>query len=467
MSAPHTPASVPETARRITGLFRNQFLNREGLISRNYPTSSRTLFDNFDDIAPFLLHFGHEDFLLDQVHRLTPGSFEALLPTGGILYAYKIDEYLGGLNAIYNTTGVPQARDLLSDAIEKCRGYFLDESGNFSETYDLRRRERSPFFAPWSAGLLETFLELDYLDPELPDLVSRILRSWIVHPFFSEYGLFPFRGTFSPTLNRWDAFPGILGHWCAEPPSRGDSGSGWRATLRRHPTVFVTRTLWNRYLRSGRWVQLMKSNTTPVFTMIELYRRTHATVWADAVDRWIEAALERLIDSSGRPLNAWYPPNGCGVPTLVAGFILIDVLCDAFAIIGRHRRWLDAAERIAEACLKWAWPNGLLPMHPGGDRDHLDGQVDFAISLRRVGELKQRNDLRVRSFKLMDDTLCLHQTQEGFCTHIDREGRPITLPFNTIDPKYNGLLLKGLIHLSEPDRRIYENPDLMDLFKDR
>ena len=31
---------------------------------------------------------------------------------------------------------------------------------------------------------------------------------------------------------------------------------------------------FNRYLKSGHWAQLMKSNTTPVFTMIELYKLT-------------------------------------------------------------------------------------------------------------------------------------------------------------------------------------------------
>lgn len=460
--------TLQETADWIANIFRDEFVNDEGLISRTYPPSSRTLFDNFDDIAPFLLHFGHGDFLLDQVSRLGPESFEALLPTGEVLYSYKIDEYLGGLNAVYAGTGSPHARELLLDAIAKCRKYFLDGPETFSETYDLRRHERSPFFSPWSAGLLETFLELDYLDRDLPLLVGNVLRHWISHPFFSDHGLFPFRGTFDSTRDRIDALGAVFQRWCAEPPSRGELGPGWRAALRQHPAVFLGRTFWNRYLRSGRWVQLMKSNTTPVFTMIELHRRTGAPIWAGAIKRWIDAAIEHLIDTSGRPLSTWHPSGeGNGRPTLVAGFILIDVLCDASNAMGHRASWLDVAENIARTCLDWAWPNGLIPMFPGADRDHLDGQVDFSIALRRIGELKQCGDLRAHAFRLMNDALSLHRTPEGFCTHVDREGRPIRLPFNTVDPKYNGLLLKGLIHLSEPDRLIYDSPDLMDLFKDR
>lgn len=38
---------------------------------------------------------------------------------------------------------------------------------------------------------------------------------------------------------------------------------------------------------------------------------------------------------------------------------------------------------------------------------------------------------------------------------------------NTIDPKYNGLLLKGIISLENQNKKIHESKYIHDLFKDR
>lgn len=466
-SSVRTATELRAISEWIGELFETQFLNSDGLISRTYPPTSRTILDNFDDIAPFLLYFNRSKLLLHQLERLNLESFENSLPIGGVLYSYKIDEYLGGLDAIYKKTGSQSALKILVDAVDKSLNYFLGQDGNFAETFDLVRQERSPYFAPWSAGLLETYLDLDYINSELLDTVSNVMTSWVEHPFFKTQGLFPFRGTFSPFRNRLDAMLAASGRWSQEPPSRGEDGIGFKSALKRNPAVYSFRLLQNRYFRSGQWSQVMKSNTTPVFTLIELYRRTGHSKWAGAIERWIDAATSKFVRPAGHVLSAWYPSSTQGGPTLVAGFILIDVLCDAFVALGGNRRWLDIAQKICDAYLAGAWGNGLIPMSPGAQKNHIDGQVDFSISMRRVGELTGRNDLRDRSFELMSAALYWHQTPEGFCTHVDSAGKPVRLPCNTVDPKYNGLLLKGLIHLLESERRIYESPDLMDLFKDR
>ena len=54
------------TASFIIGMFKTVFINSDGLISRINPPSNRTIFDNFDDIAPFFLFFDEEKFLIDQ-----------------------------------------------------------------------------------------------------------------------------------------------------------------------------------------------------------------------------------------------------------------------------------------------------------------------------------------------------------------------------------------------------------------
>jgi len=151
----------------------------------------------------------------------------------------------------------------------------------------------------------------------------------------------------------------------------------------------------------------------------------------------------------------------------VSGFIAIDVACDAWWFADRDDTLLQSARKIAETCLTWRWSNGLIPMTPAADRDHLDGQVDFAISLRRLAELTGDERLLDASVSLLLSALTAHETPAGFCTHMGRDGSVMTLPWNTVDPKYNALVLKGLVSLATLDRTIYGSPDLHDMFKDR
>ncbi len=474
--AQENPA-ITDAAEAIIGAFRDGFLNDDGLISRTFPPSDRTIFDNLDDIAPFLMEFGEEDFLLKQIRRLDKGAFERLLPEHNVLYAAKIDEYLGGLNAIYRRTGDGHAKALLDDAVTKCLGYFSGQGGRFSESFDFTCGRSSPFFSPWSAGLLETFLEIGDLYPHLPEISESVLDRWIGHWYFRRFGLFPFRASFSPFLERAGRRAAARGRWCHHyppfpdpPPRSAPRGMKARAKDYLRPAVQAMRRKRRRanylYAQSGHWSQLMKSNTTPVFAMIELHRRTGKERWRDAVRRWIESAVATMVRPDGVH-GTFYPPERLGPASLVDGFILIDVLCDAWWEVDRNPTYLDRAEEIARNCLSWRWDIGVIPMTQQGDRDHLDGQVDFSISLRRVGELADRPDLSKTSTELMECALTAHRVEGGFCTHVDREGRRVTLPFNTVDPKYNGLLLKGLIHLQTSTEPIYGSRRLMDLFKDR
>jgi hypothetical protein len=457
---------VTGLADRVAELFRTRFLNADGLISRQCPPTTRTLFDNLDDVAPFLIYFGHADFLVEQVSRLTPASFENLLAQGQVLHSYKIDEYLGGLNAIAGATDSSHAQKLLDDAVAKCLGYFFIAPDQFAETFDLVSRQASPYFSPWSAGLLETFLEIDSPTIDLAAISNDVLKRWVSHPYFTSYGLFPFRGSFDPLVQRREEAMAARGRWCGEPPTRGAEGR-WRNLVARLPAVHALRTEVHRRYRSGHWSQLMKSNTTPIFLSLELHSRNGEPCFRDVVQRWIESVELRLISPEGDVRSAWHEDGSVGVPTLVAAFIVIDVLCEAHVVLGGERDWLGLAARIATRQLELAWENGLIPMYPGSDRDHLDGQVDFSISLRRLAELCGREDWLQRSFVMAGNALVLHWTNDGFCTHLDRGGRPVVLPSNTVDPKYNGLALKALVHLAERDALIYHSPHLADLFKDR
>lgn len=465
------PPDIGELADWIVSLFRGAFLNSSGLVSRDFPTTARTILDNLDDLAPFLVYFGQAEFLLEQARCLSPGSFEAELPIGNVLHSYKIDEYLGGLNAIFRATGDGHVHHLLLDAIDRTLRCFLVGDDYFVESFDLSSGRRSPYFSPWSAGLLETFLELADLRPDLPTIVASVMDGWCRHPFFLATGLFPFRGSRSMPREAAARATARLRLWCGEAPHfglmPGEGGGGrMRTALKTSPAVYRARRTVNEWARSGLWVQLMKSNTTPAFTMVALHKLTGDAVWRERLLRWIDAALGRL--GCGRGVRgAWRPGDPSAVPTLVAGFIMIDVLCDAFWHIEQAPRLIEAAERIALACLSWRWHNGLIPMTPDGRWDHLDGQVDFAVALRRLADLAGKGEYREAARNLMMATFVRHRSPEGLVTHVDEKGDVLRLPRNTVDPKYNGLALKGLINLRTMDEPLYGNTMLMDLFKDR
>jgi hypothetical protein len=455
-------------AQRVIDRFRGDFLNAEGLVSRTFPPSERTILDNLDDIAPFMAWWGAGDLLKAQVAKLTPDDFERRLPQGNLLYAYKIDEYLGGLNVVWKGTGDPHARRLLTDAVEKSWAYFGDPDLGLAEFYDFDARARSPFFSPWAAGLLETFLELDDNDDAMAQRVDAVLDLWWQHPYVAATGLLPFRGTFDPLQRRAEDFWARRGRWAGEAPIRsvGRRGSHARDVLRGSRAVNGVRRLLWRWGASGLWSQLMKSNTTPVFLAIALYARTKDETWRRRIRRWFEAVNHQLVRAEGVH-GAVANGTPLGEPTLVAGFITIDAACDAWWHVERDDWLLDLAQSIALRCLQWKWENGLIPMTPSADRDHLDGQIDFAIALRRLAELTGKEFYRAASVGLLQAALARHDTPAGYCTHVRRNGSIVELPQNTIDPKYNGLVLKGLVSLATLDERIYGSPHLADLFKDR
>ena len=76
--------------------------------------------------------------------------------------------------------------------MEKCIKYFIVD-GILVESYDLWTGSPSPFFSPWSAGLLETFLEMRDDYPQLDDIVVEVVGRWLKNKFYEREGLSPFR----------------------------------------------------------------------------------------------------------------------------------------------------------------------------------------------------------------------------------------------------------------------------------
>ena len=451
--------------RSISQNFETRFLNNKGLISRNYPPNKRSILDNFDDIVPFLDYFGYSNIIFSQIELLNTSSYEQELAVNGILYSYKIDEYMGGLNHMAKKYKNTKTNLLLEDAIKKTFDYFIDDS-QFSDVYNLEKRQAANFYSTWSAGFLETILEIK--DNKFIGDVEKIMKAWINSEFFREFNLFPFRSSLNYMNNSLEKINSSLNNWCSEVPEKIEiHPNKFKNFIYKNFKYYEYKNFINRYLKSGHWAQLMKSNSTPVFTMIELYKLTKKEIWSKYVIYWLDSALDKFIDKNSTPFQIWYPNNKKFGPSLTAGFIFIDIICDIYNFVQRNDEWLEKAIKIANKCISWSWDNGLIPMSPISNINHIDNQIDFAISIRKLAELANISSLRKASFNLVERTLLMHNSKKGFYTHLYKDGSFKNLSQNTIDPKYNGLLLKGIIHLEEKNIEIYKNDYLVDLFKDR
>ena len=247
-------ATLESARRTIVDGLKCRFLTPAGLMARNNPPDTRTLFDNFDDVAPFLLACGEVDFLRAQISRLPEDPFADLLASGGVVYAYGVDEFAGGLGAVWRATGDAEIGRRTQDAFGRAFALFADPDLGLSECVDLVDGRRSPHFAPWSASLLEAAVELPSPDPAWIAISRNALGRWLGHPFVRRHGLFPYRGTFAPARRAADLFAAWTGRRAAGHPNGSARGLSRRLARWRYD-----------WTRTGAFARLMKSNTSPFF----------------------------------------------------------------------------------------------------------------------------------------------------------------------------------------------------------
>lgn len=452
-------------ANKIISIFKSNFLNDDGLISRTFPVSERTIFDNFDDIVPFFIYFGETDFLVEQIRKSQYLTFESLLGFNGIILSHKIDEYIGGLYAVYRATNKEKqcVNNALSVAIDRVFKYFI-YNDDLLMAYDISQKKRINVRTFWSSGLLETFLEMGEDYPNLLSITFRILDNWINTPFFLKYGLFPFR------VNPGKSFFNKINNNISIKNYR------WNSILNKDVPVplknnnrelkYLFKRVCFEYLPTGNFIQLMKANSTMIFLLIEAYRITGNPRYCEAIEYWIESIYEKLCDGGKVYGYADMKFNRYNA-SLADAFIYIDILCDYYFFVNKKIEYLNRAKNVAEKWLSLQWNNALIPMFEECEIDHIDNLVDFSISLRRLSELIGNNVYLDEAKKIMDAAITFHYTEAGFVTHVTKSGLQVSgKPFNNIDPKYNALFLKGLINLLTTDKLIY-NSTLHDLFKDR
>jgi len=439
-----------EKAYELINIIKQRFVNNDGYIARSFPPTSRTLLDNLDDIVPFFLYFGEADFLLEQVHKVQKkgDGLISLCSSHGMLRTRQIDEWFGGLYAIWKATRDASAFDLLSESVKFVHENLIYKN-NLSGAYNLCTGKSSPYYESWSSGLLEVFAEMRDDFPDLFDTSMMIMRNWIRDEYFAAYGLFPYRVFSHSLLNAYQKL--IASKWIESSNSQETSTGGRITRLSRH---------FRFQLHNGWYSQLMKSNSTSAFALLEFYRSTKDEFWKQSLIRWCENALQSFV-VDGLVYSEYYPMlKKATSPSISPAFILVDVICDGSWWIPEMCKYLPVAKSILDTYWQKRLPDGVLSYN-FKRYAHIDSQVDFSVSLRKFAEVSGDVEYLHRAKELMDLALNLFYSPNGYWTYFGDLSES-----NLIDPKYNALFLKGLINVMTIEQNSYNNT-LHGLFKDR
>lgn len=446
-------AQARRQAAELISLIKSRFLRGDGQLARQFPPGERSLLDNFDDLAPFFLYFNEADFLCGQVRavRKAGDDMVSICSNHGVLLTRNLAEWLGGLHAVWRATRDQETLALLTESVDFILRHVID--GDFlPAALHVRRKSRVPYYEPWSGDVLEVFCEMRQEFPEAFERAQKIMGTWIEADYFRRYGLFPYR-VYRSGLKQWldeNLFSARMPEpLSAEPP--WEFGGRWFLKNAKRRLQFLTISGW--------YSQLMKSNSTPAFTFQTFFEVTRNPLWKQASLAWCENS-QRAFCEDGHVSMDFFPTSGLRrAPSVTPAFILADVYCDAVRLGLGGDGLLSAARKILE--VQWAQrlPNGLVPYEEGGLLAHIDSQVDLSVSLRRYAAVSGDRRFLTQARDLMERALVVHGTPEGFLTFSGVGTRPV------IDPKYNALVLKGLINLLTLEDALTE--PLHDLLKDR
>ena len=391
MTSTATEIDVVQKAKELIDIIKSRFINSESLLAKQYPPGARTLFDNFDDIVPFFIYFDETDFLLEQIQIVNKqkNPMLSLCACNGILDTRYVDEWFGGLHALWKATNDTTTYNLLQDSVTFIESHILN-NGFLSASYTVKTNTASRYYESWSSGLLETSCEMRESFPKLFQRAQNVLRTWLQDDYFNKYHLFPYR-IYSSRAMRYlqqslssRTFPiSNLGVSLCNIPDQ------------RSPKILLKKMLF--YMSNGLYSQMMKSNSTCAFTLLEFYRVTCDVFWLDSLKKWIHAAEKYFYDDGKVYMDCIPPGTKKRSAGLVPSFIFVDVLCDTAYFAGERlggdrKRYLNIAKNIIDHCWNDSMDTGLIPHFTNGDFAHIDGQVDFAVSLRRFAELTNQEE---------------------------------------------------------------------------
>ena len=120
------------------------------------------------------------------------------------------------------------------------------------------------------------------------------------------------------------------------------------------------------------------------------------------------------------------------------------------------------AVRLAHIVERHRWPSGLIPVHEGAERDHVDIMVDYGIALCRLAERTGDATWRERGVAGWAEMWRTHGTPHGLALGVGIDGSIRDL---RIIVKYQFLAVKSL--LAAASTHLLDDAALGRLIRDR
>src|SRR3989344_7188 len=182
-------STILKEARAVIDLIKGRCLNEEGHIVRLYPQKEGTIYADFDDLVPFFLYFGEDEFIARQIKISKEATFHGLTVFNGKIVSWRNDEYLGALCSFYRKHPESWLKAYIEEIFDNIKKY-LFYGDHIIAYYDLERNKKSKIYSPWAGGLLEVFLENSDLFPEWREAALKVADQWLQSESFKRYGLF-------------------------------------------------------------------------------------------------------------------------------------------------------------------------------------------------------------------------------------------------------------------------------------
>lgn len=448
-------SSLEEKALEIIRLFKTEFT--KGL-------NCAATYAHLDDIVPYLLYFGEADFVKQLIIGSGHFAHRGLIHHGDRTVSYQNDEFLGGMIAHYEQTGDNDVYALIEQALEGIED-LLVHKGFITTFYDIEKMKKSAITSPRTGLLLEVFVKACDLFPSMKELAFKSLDNWIATRFFKKFGLFPTKyylgNSFynslyrNPCLPRLSLSNRLYKYNCSEFYKFGHSG------MKKN----IINIIYN--FPNCMTAMFEKENSNLVYALIAAYRSTKNEKYKDALVYFMRSLMniigEKNYITEPICLNNHKKHKSQNI-NLGQNDPVIDVLCDMYCFVDQDERYLRLAERMAEYWLKLRWDNGLVPVVPNGDFNHIDNQTDFSVSLYRLYELTGEKRYREIGRSIFDSIVKYHYSAKGYVLSVNKDGQ-VHNPHVMI--RHNALFLKCFILYDTQDSRIYQDDKLHELMKDR
>lgn len=381
---------------------------------------------DYGDILPFLWACGRRELVEQQLSRAKPHLRHGLVVTGDRITALDNHDFLLGLVELAAMSGSQSFQDpAAATARELHRVFYRNGTAVCEVPVDgTGSRARLPRTSPFNAGYIELFVDLNRItgDTWFLEQARREAAVWISNPFFRRFGLF-----------RRIEF--------ADRP--------WLSSAARS-------------LSRGPLVRLFKDNTNLVYALLALQSADPSERIETAILHWMGGFQARFLRDGGVPLHLdkHFRPEE---PSLKAAFPVVDLLCDAHAVLPGNDEWLEWAMTVADFWMARQWPQGPFPLTPHGDQDHLDANTDMVVALNKLAERTGRNRYRAAASRCAEGILRLHRRPAGYVLSVDEAGKTGD---GRVFVKYQGLLLKIELVWESPGL-LYGNARLLSLLRDR